>query len=115
MDLNNKKVSLKLRRTYTGKNLSCLSVGVMCSDFLLPDKILAARLRANGRLATFSLLVPAQTEEQQNNLLKTNAFTVQIKEGKSNRWRILLIAQNFPERSGTKALVWSLNEKVLID
>ena len=47
MDLNNKKASLKLRRTYTGKNLSCLSVGVMCSNFLLPDKILAARPRAN--------------------------------------------------------------------
>ena len=47
MDLNNKKASLKLRRTYTGKNLGCLSVGVMCSNFLLPDKILAARLRAN--------------------------------------------------------------------
>ena len=47
VDLYNKKASLKLRRTDTGKNLSCLSVGVMCSNFLLPDKILAARLRAN--------------------------------------------------------------------
>lgn len=47
VDLNNEKASLKLRRTYTGKNLSCLSVGVICSNFLLPDKILAARLRAN--------------------------------------------------------------------
>ena len=47
VDLYNKKASLKLRRTDTGKNLSCLSVGVMFSNFLLPDKILAARLRAN--------------------------------------------------------------------
>ena len=47
MDLYNKKAFLKLRRTDTGKNLSCLSVVAMCSNFLLPDKILAARLRAN--------------------------------------------------------------------
>ena len=56
MHLYNREASLNWRRTDTGKNLRCWSVGVICLNFSLPDKILASMFWTYWRLAMFPYL-----------------------------------------------------------
>ena len=58
----------------TESHLRLFNTGVICSYFLVPVRILAAKFWIFCNFRTLVLLVLAQTVEQKYNLLKTNSF-----------------------------------------
>ena len=77
----------------TDSHLRLFNTGVICSDFLVPVRILATKFWIFCNFRTLVLLVLAQTVEQKCNLLKTKDEITFSKVLESRKCLIPLIWQ----------------------